>query len=316
MRRLRFILLAALALILGMGIRAVSAHSGQPIAPHDLWSAWNGDTLLLLTLEMSVLVYVWGVALTWRRAGRGRGIGYRRVAAFFGGVLALVLALVSPLDALSGALFTAHMVQHMLLLLVAAPLLVFSDFPLAALRVLPAATAQTLARGWNRARGLLGLLGSPLVAWVLFNLMIWLWHAPALYQAALADESIHRLEHACFLIAAVLFWRMLADASRPRHTRYVVAVAALFTSGMAGGILGALLTFADQPWYPLYADRAAAWGLTVLQDQQIAGLVMWVPVGTLFTLAALLYAAAWLRTLETRRPSVPVQNHSATGASC
>src|SRR5581483_7510554 len=122
----------------------VFAHPGQPLAPHDLWTAWNIDLTLLIPLALAAWVYLWGMRNVWQRAGVGRGISVQRGLCFLGASLALVVALVSPLDALSGVLFSAHMVQHLILILVAAPLLVLCDFPLALLWALPRRWAQVL----------------------------------------------------------------------------------------------------------------------------------------------------------------------------
>src|SRR5690349_18217492 len=101
-----------------------TAHSGEPLSPHDLWTAWSAEPSVVILLLISILVYVWGTRNAWRRAGKGRGITSRQWISFMAAILVLVLTLMSPLDALSDALFSAHMVQHLLLMLVAAPLLV------------------------------------------------------------------------------------------------------------------------------------------------------------------------------------------------
>jgi putative membrane protein len=284
-------------------LRVVFAHPGLPIAPHDLWSSWNTDLFLLLLLEATVIIYLRALWKVWRRAGVGRGITIQRSLAFVGGMLALVVALISPLDALSEALFSAHMVQHLILMLVAAPLLVLSDFPLALVWMLSRQWAQALGRSWNRASWLhriWQIVRSPLAAWSLFAITVWIWHLPALYEAALRDETIHAFEHLGFLLTAMLFWWVLLDPARPKHIRYGLAIPYLFTTALHSGILGALLTFTEQPWYPFYARSVAGWGLTPMQDQQLAGLVMWLPGGALFTLLTVLYFGAWLGALEQR----------------
>src|SRR4051812_32084575 len=123
--RLAFALLLVVLLL-----SDVQQASSQSLTPSGLWSAWNGELIVLFPLELSIFIYVWGVWHVWRRAGRGHGISYGRCAAFAGAILALGVALVSPLDFLSAVLFSAHMAQHLILILIAAPLLVLSDFPL------------------------------------------------------------------------------------------------------------------------------------------------------------------------------------------
>ncbi len=295
---------AVLLLIISLSPVAVAlAHAGQPIAPHDLWTAWNTDIRLLLTLEATVLVYLWGVQKAWRRAGVGRGISVRRGAAFVGANMGLTVALVSPLDALSGALFSAHMLQHTVLVFVAAPLLVLSDFLLVTLWALPRRWAQAVGHGWNRAAALRRVwraLKSPPATWLLFAVTLWIWHAPALYEAALQNDTFHAFEHLGFLVTAMLFWWVLLDTSRPNYVRYGIAIPYLFTTALHTGILGALMTFASQPWYAFYAASVAPWGLSPLQDQQLAGLIMWLPGGAVLTLLAVLYFGAWLGAIEQR----------------
>lgn len=164
-----------IALLMGLVLGSIPmalAHPGEPLAPHDLASAWNVALFPLLPLTVMCLMYVWGVQAVWQRAGVGHGISLRRCAAFAAAVLALIVALVSPLDALSEALFSAHMVQHLVLMLVAAPLLIQSELTWVVLWVLPRHWAQSLGRHWTRARGLRGVwaaLSSPFIAGLVFG---------------------------------------------------------------------------------------------------------------------------------------------------
>jgi putative membrane protein len=282
---------------------SVSPHSGGPLEPHDLWTAWNLDPWLLIPFAVTALIFGWGTRNVWRRAGVGRGINVRHCISFSGGMLALIVALVSPLDAMSNALFSAHMTQHMILMLVCAPLLVMSNFPVAWLAVLPRHKAKTMGQRLNQSRALARvwqLLSGPVSAWLLFAIMLWVWHASRLYEAALLDETIHTLEHLLFLVTAMLFWWVLFKQTTQKHVHYGMAIPYLFMTILHSGILGALMTFASQPWYPYYAPFVRSWGLTPLQDQQLAGLIMWIPGGAIFTLLTIGYFAAWLRALEQR----------------
>ncbi len=278
-------------------------HPGQPLAPHDVWTAWNMAPALLLPLAATVLAYLWGIRRLWRRAGIGRGIRVGRCLCFLVAMLALVAALMSPLEAMSGALFWAHMSQHLLLIMVAAPLLVLSELPLALLWALPRGWAQALGRGLHQSPALTRAwraVSSPVSAWVLFGVALWAWHAPGPYQAALLDEVLHAWEHLAFVVTAVLFWWVLLKSPGPSIARYTWAIPYLFTSALHSGLLGALMTFTSQPWYPYYALRVIPWGLTPLQDHQLAGLIMWLPGGAVFSLLTIGYFAAWLRALEQR----------------
>lgn len=273
----------------------------------DLWKAWNVEPSVLIPLAILILIYSWGLHNVWQRAGREHGITRRQWLSFIGAVVVLVLTLLSPLDELSGQLFSAHMVQHLLLILVAAPLLVLSDFQLALLWAIPRRRAQQLGSGFNQSRPVSGtwrVLNQPIFVWILFTLTMWIWHASRFYQAALNNDLIHTFEHLTFLFTAMLFWWILFKHNRPDHIHYAMTIPFLFLTVLQSSILGALMTFTSQPWYSDYAASTARWGLTPLEDQQIAGLIMWVPGGAVFTLLTIGYFAAWLRALERRNVSM------------
>jgi cytochrome c oxidase assembly factor CtaG len=122
---------------------------------------------------------------------------------------------------------------------------------------------------------------------------LWVWHVPALYNAVLVDPSVHRLQHLSFFLTALLFWWALINP-RARPSGYGMAVLCLFATTLQSGFLGVLLTLARQPWYARQGEFASRYGLTPLEDQQLAGLVMWVPAGLIYTAAALAFAALWI----------------------
>jgi putative membrane protein len=253
----------------------------------------------LIGLAVVAAIYARGVRRVWARAGRGRGIRPWQAATFAGGVLGLLVALESPIDQISSDLFAMHMLQHLLLILLAAPLLVLSA-PLAALMWgLPKDvrhSAAVLARCWP------AMLGRPAVAFSLHVLALWAWHVPALYEAAEADRLLHVIEHACFLGTGMLFWSALLQ-----H-RAASGAAVLYVFGMAiqSTALGALLTFARAPWYSSHLTTTAAWGLSPLEDQQLAGLIMWVPGGLIYLAAALGLFGLWLKAGETPHPAAHI----------
>jgi putative membrane protein len=281
-------------------------HPGEPLSHHDLWTVWSFEPSIIIPILLVIAIYVWGMRNVWQRAGRGHGISRRQWLSFVGAILMLVLALVSPLDALSSELFSAHMVQHLLLILAAAPLLVLSDFQLAFLWILPRGQAQTIGSSVNQTRR--SVLTHPIFVWVFFAFTMWIWHAPALYEAALRNEGIHTLEHLLFLFTAILFWWVLFKHTRPAHIHFAMTIPFLFLTVLQSTILGALMTFTSQPWYAYYAASAPRWGLTLLQDQQLAGIIMWIPGGAVFTLLTIGYFAAWLRALEKRSEALQRQN--------
>lgn len=273
---------------------ALLLHAGEPLAPHDLWRAWELDPLMVVPLALSAALYATGVLRLWRNAGRGRGVSVPEVIAFWCGWLTLAVALVSPLHPLGGVLFSAHMTQHELLMVVAAPLLVLGRPMVPALWALPPAWRRP-ASGWTRTPAVAGTwrwLGAPLNAWWVHALLLWMWHLPRLYEGALHNDAMHALQHACFLGSALVFWWVLLRARL--HGRGA-AVGYLFGAMVVTGALGALLTVAPTLWYPSYARTTLAWGLTALDDQRIGGMIMWMPGGASYLLAALWLMAGALR---------------------
>ena len=142
------------------------------------------------------------------------------------------------------------------------------------------------------------MAGHPGITWGLHALALWVWHLPLLYESALRSEVVHAAEHVSFAGTAVLYWWVVAECGAPRRMDRAVGVLYVFTIAMQGGILGALMTFSAAPWYPAYAASATAWGLTPLEDQQLAGLIMWVPSGLVYLAAALVLLVGWLRMAD------------------
>jgi len=221
--------------------------------------------LTVALIALAALCYAAGVHRLWRRAGQGRGIARCHAAAFAAGIALLALAVLSPLHQAAETLLWAHMIQHELLMVVAAPLLVLGRPLQAFAHVLPLRMPR--------------LLSDPLFAWTAHAAAIWLWHLPAAFDAALGSELWHFAQHASFLVSAILFWWTIVARAD------LAAVLSLFGTMVYTGALGALLAFARTPWYAGFA----------LDDQQLAGLIMWVPAGLAYPAAALLIASRWLR---------------------
>jgi len=274
----------------------ILAHPGQPPAPHDLWGAWNLDPVLLGGLLLAAWAF-------WRgqTSGPRRPVDSWRARCFSGALVALGLALLSPLDALSGSLASAHMVQHLLLLLVAAPLLALSAPSSAILRGSPLALRRASGRWRRRLRlthGNLGALRHPAAVWLLSVGVIWFWHAAAPYDATLDNQLLHVLEHGSFLVTAVLFWQVVVGVRGAAWVSGGLGVLLVFAMAMQSVFLSVLLTFARTPWYSGYAATTAPWGLDPLTDQRLAGVIMWIPAGVIYLVVALALLVTWIRATE------------------
>jgi putative membrane protein len=255
--------------------------------------------MLVSSLIALAAMYAAGVARLWRSAGVGRGISRVQALAFAAGWITLVAALMGPLHEMSEQLLSAHMIQHELLMIAAAPLIAFSSPFVALMWALPHASVFRRTRALTRAIKLTHFLTAPATVWLLHALALWIWHLPSLYEAAVANESIHAIQHTCFFGSACLFWWGIA------HGRYGrlgsgAAVIYIFATALHSGALGALLTFSSALWYPIYASTTSAWGLTPLEDQQLAGLIMWIPSGVVFLVVGLGFLASWIGESERR----------------
>ena len=219
----------------------------------------------------------------------------QRSACFALAVATLVLALASPLDTLSDRLFSAHMVQHELLMLIAAPLLALAR-PLGVyVWALPARRRQALVGLLQRPRSaaLLHVLGAPLLAVLVHGVTRWIWHVPALFEACLQNEALHGVQHATFFFSALWFWWTILQGGYGK-LGYGASVLFVFATALHGGALGVLISLGRAPLYPSHAARTAAAGGDALLDQQLAGLIMWVVAGTLLTAVGLGLFLAWL----------------------
>jgi cytochrome c oxidase assembly factor CtaG len=226
---------------------------------------------------------------------RARGVSSRRLASFWAGWLFLAISLLSPLHPLGQALFSAHMAQHEILMLAAAPLLVVSRPLVPLLWGLPIGWRRSLGQ-WSKFTAVQRTwfwLTRPSIAWWLHAAALWIWHAPQLFQATLRNEWVHTAQHLSFFGSALLFWWSLFYGSH--RTSYGTSFLYIFTTAVHTSILGALLTFSGRVWYPAYAGSTTAWGLTPLEDQQLGGLIMWIPAGLVYLGAGLAVFALWLR---------------------
>lgn len=270
---------------LALSASHVCAHSG------GAEYGWNTDPWVILPLSLFALLYLAGVfALRLRRAAPGPA-GAAGLACAGAGMLALFLALIWPLDPWGETSFAAHMAQHMLLIAVAAPLLVLAraDTPVAAAL---ATVSPYWARVFNWPRRWLRPLAQPGPAFALHGMLIWAWHAPLLFEAALREPALHILEHFSFLGSGLLFWAALLRTGRGSAASGA-ALLYLLATLVHTGMLGALITFARRPLYPAYLASQGSVA-AALEDQALAGLVMWIPGGFCYLAAGLGLAAGWL----------------------
>jgi cytochrome c oxidase assembly factor CtaG len=275
---------------------------------HDLHAAagsspgWTWDPWIIVPLLGSAGLFVAG----WRRL-RGRStLGLarlqRRLMLFAGGWLTLVVALVSPLHEAGERSFAAHMFEHELLMLLAAPLLVLSEplvimlwaFPGHGRRAIGSLTrSRPVAIVWRR-------LTEPVTATLVQAAALWGWHAPTLFDLALSSGGWHAVQHLSFLVSALLFWTAMIGPRGARSSGTSgrgLSALCLFATSVVSGALGALMAFSQSPWYLGYARLGMApFDLTPAEDQQLAGLIMWIPGGLVHAGAALALVSTMLKT--------------------
>jgi len=215
-----------------------------------------------------------------------------RLAAFMGGLGALLIAIASPLAAFDDLLLQVHMVQHMLLMFVAPPLILLGAPQIPLLRGLPVIAAKRVVGPLLKSltvREVADILAHPLVCWLALGVATWTWHAPGPYQLALRSEGWHEVEHGCFIAAAMLFWWPVVQPwpSRVRWPRWAM-VPYLLLADLQNTALSALLTFSDRVLYPYYETVPRLDGINALNDQIAAGVIMWVPGSLLFLVPAAL----------------------------
>ncbi len=270
--RVALLAIAALA-VATTGLPVALAHG--PEQSSGLASAWSLSPWLLVPGAVLLTLYAVGLARLWSRAGIGHGLGRWEACSFAAGVAALFLATVWPLDALGESSLAAHMAQHMLLLAFAPPLLL-AGRPLAVI-------AHSLPRAWSGGAYRLAAepanrLAPALAAATAAHVAVMaIWHLPSATAAALGNDALHWAMHGSFLLAGLWFWAAVFRRVRDPDTGAGAGVVAIVAVMMQMGFVGALLTFATRPLYPVYVERAAAAGISSLADQQLAGLIMWVP---------------------------------------
>ncbi len=268
--------------------RALAHSSGDFPATGD----WNLDPYVIGALIASATLYAIG---TGRLLGRARGSARRMVMnrawLFTAGWLALALALVSPVHGLGEQLFSIHMIEHEIVMQVGSPLLVLSR-PLANLLfALPNCFRRPVKAFLSnkKARSVWFALTTTPIATATHGFAIWAWHIPPFFDATIKSPFLHRFQHLSFLVSALLFWWSV------RRSGPATGAVHLFLTMLHTSLLGALIALSPRILYGVQTEGAVFWGLTALEDQQLAGLIMWIPGGILYAVAALVLLSAWIR---------------------
>jgi putative membrane protein len=288
--------------IAAVGIVAIITWvPASPVTRTNEWlpNEWTWPPAILIPLLLTAALYGLGVTRLLRQTRNPRPFLWP-IVFFVLGWTSLVIALDSPLHELGEQLFWVHMTQHEILMLISAPLLVLGRPLIAFLWALPSAwrdAAVSIGRlrlfkqGWAVA-------SAPLSAWLVSGLALWIWHVPWLFDQTLRSNWVHAAQHTTFLVTALIFWWPVVN--RTPALDYGGGLVYIFTTILHTSVLGALLTFAPHPWYSSYVITTPAWHLTALEDQQIGGLIMWIPAGTLLLIVALVLLVKWIQESQTR----------------
>lgn len=261
---------------------------------------WSIDPPLVLSVDLAILYWL-GARRTVTPL-RKRVEQRWRSACFYAGLLVLAIALASPIEPLSEQLFWVHMIQHVLLLVVAAPLIVLSRPWIRLWRCLPLDARRRLAHNLSHGRRTAPLraisrtLGSPVPSFVAFSVVLLAWHVPALFDATLRSGTLHALEHTLFFATAIMFWKQVIP-SPPLRCRLVAAQRVVFAIGgmIVSWVLAVVLALAPRALYPYYAHLPSRpGGISALADQQLAAGVMWVPGSVTFLIVVFVYVHRWL----------------------
>lgn len=304
-------------------MRSAFAHGGEVHLEEGipqglaLLAEWTLDPVFLVVVAVSLLyLRGWWRTLRGRRASLGgRGFPLLRPIAYLGGVGVIALALLSPIDFLADYSFTFHMVQHELLVMIGVPLLLLGAPFLPVVRGLPGMVRRGVfipfaQNGW--VRRFILFVTHPLVAFALFIFLFMAWHFPGLYNAALRNEWLHYLEHACFVFGAALFWwNIITPYPFPSRLNFLMRMMILFASTIPNGALAATLSFSRELFYA-YGALEGFWGMTMVEEQQLGGILMWAVGGTGRLIAMTIVFMVYASREEKKEPRFA---HLAQGAA-
>lgn len=263
---------------------------------------WDAEPLVCLLLATVSLIYLAGISRL-KREQRLPIAAWSRGLAFAGGIVLLGLALLSPLDAWSDELSSAHMAQHLILMMIAPPLLILGHPIVVALWALPRDRRRSVAAWWQASRmvrPVIDWLRSPLIAWLTVSAMLWFWHLPKPYDLAFTEPAAHALAHLSFFLTSTLFWRVVIEDPQSRRLSLGATMIFVVTFAMENAMLAALLIFAPKVLYAAHATAPAWSPLSPLEDQQLAGVLMWSVTGVADLIALAWLFVAWLASSDRR----------------
>jgi cytochrome c oxidase assembly factor CtaG len=288
--------------------------------PGGFLSYWPFEPAVLLGVELAAVLYLVGGA---RRVGTAHAAANARwrSTAFWLGLATILVALQSPIEIFARELFWVHMVQHLLLMAVAAPLLALASPWTRMWRALPLGWRRTVAKPLFRdprllpVRWLYRKVSRPGVTWFLAAANLWLWHVPGLYDITLQNHLVHHVEHALFLGLSLAFWAQVIDQV-PFHARLgsLARAAYVFLAMVASWGLAAVLSFATSPFYAYSLLPWRPGGISALTDQQLGGGMMWVPGAIPYSIAFVALLFRWLAD-EEARPRVTASELELGGTS-
>jgi putative membrane protein len=270
---------------------------------------WSLDPALVYVTLAGILYVVGGIPRRGQSRIRGASGGneYLHEVAFAAGLASIVIALDSPIDYYSDQLFWVHMGQHIILLTVSPPLILLGRPWPRMWRALPLRWRTSLGRtlvgaNWTAP---IRALTRPAPAWVLFNANLVIWHVPGAYNLTLNHQWIHDCEHALFFFTGLLFWAHVIDPGPLRHRMsWFVRAGYVVGAMIVGWVLAIVLVLVDKPLYPHYADLLTRpGGISALEDQQIAGGMMWVPGSLSYTIAVIAIFWRWASPEPNERPA-------------
>ena len=274
----------------------VGDHLFRATSFGDFFGQWQLEIAPLVVIVAITAVYLWGLRRLKART-KFEAVSSGQTTLFLLGIAFLLLALVSPIDTYGGDLFFIHMIQHILLVMVAAPLILLSNSMGVFMWSLPRGLRYDLGEllsGGGVLRRTLSFMASPRTAFLTYFGVLTIWHIPVAYDTALAITPLHYLEHLTMFLAALLFWwPVIGSAPIRSRLSYPVRILYLLLATIVSTVLGIAVTFGGGDLYSFYVDAPQHWGITLQQDMQLGGLIMWIPGNMMFLISIAALFLVW-----------------------